>query len=108
MERGADRRLEDRARASVEVAEIPGRRLFIRAGIAAAVGAFAVRKPLSMMEDRSVTQHVEKERGLPDTKEWEPSELTENWVDSFEGIHGVLHGDAIVLIDQNGNIIDGE
>lgn len=90
----------------------PARRAFFTKAIPlAAVGAAVTSGAVSYMIRRSSPEDaqkaaLQKSNGLPETTEWEASELTENWVSSFEYIHGGLSNQEVAFFDQNGNIID--
>jgi len=43
--------------------------------------------------------------GAPETAEWNPSELSQNFIDSFERLFGEFKWDEVSFIDQHGNII---
>ena len=75
--------------------------------VVSAASAFLLRKGIKeKYEDKKEAAALSTLLGVPETREWEPSELTDNWVRSFERMHGMLHKNEIVFVDQQGNIID--
>lgn len=86
------------------------RRRFFGAAVIAAASATAAAAGVKTGIDKRLLERAQSEKekllGVPETREWEPSELTDNWVASFELIHGALDNRHVVFVDQNGNIID--